>query len=97
MCGIWGILSLDTISYDSKMLFDKFYQIKSRGPDRSVYITNSNYIVGFHRLAIMDTSIQGDQPFTFSYYSSNRSFCSSRILVCRAGASRLHCSLMLIF
>ena len=73
MCGIWGILSLDTISYNSKMLFDKFYQIKSRGPDRSVYITNSNYIVGFHRLAIMDTSIQGDQPFTFSYYYTNSS------------------------
>lgn len=73
MCGIWGILSLDTISLDSKLLFESFYQIKSRGPDRSVYITNSNYIVGFHRLAIMDTSIQGDQPFSFSYYYINSS------------------------
>lgn len=71
MCGIWGILSLDTINYDAKMLYDKFYQIKSRGPDRSVYITNSNYIIGFHRLSIMDTSIQGDQPFSLSFYFTN--------------------------
>lgn len=68
MCGIWGIVSLKSIQYDSKFLFEKFNQIKSRGPDRSIFITNSDYIVGFHRLAIMDTSIQGDQPFSLSYY-----------------------------
>ncbi len=68
MCGIWGIISLENIKYDSKMLYDKFNQIKSRGPDRSIYISNSNHVIGFHRLAIMDTSIQGDQPFSFSYY-----------------------------
>ena len=73
MCGIWGILSLDIIKYDAKLLYDKFYQIKSRGPDKSVYITNPNYIIGFHRLAIMDTSIHGDQPFSFSYYFANSS------------------------
>ena len=55
------------------ILYDKFCQIKSRGPDKSIFIANSNYIVGFHRLAIMDTSIQGDQPFTFSYYYTNSS------------------------
>ena len=71
MCGIWGILSLDTIKYDIAMLYNKFYQIKSRGPDRSIFITNSNYIIGFHRLAIMDTSIQWDQPFSLSYYYTN--------------------------
>jgi asparagine synthase (glutamine-hydrolysing) len=68
MCGIWGIISLQAIKYDSKLLFEKFNQIKSRGPDRSIFISNQDYIVGFHRLAIMDTSIQGDQPFSFSYY-----------------------------
>jgi asparagine synthase (glutamine-hydrolysing) len=72
MCGIWGILSLEKINYDQELLYKKFMQIKSRGPDRSVYITNSNYIVGFHRLAIMDTSSQGDQPFSLSYYYSNK-------------------------
>lgn len=68
MCGIWGLLSLKTIEYDQELLYKKFNSIKARGPDRSTYITNSNYIVGFHRLAIMDPSIQGDQPFSFSYY-----------------------------
>jgi asparagine synthase (glutamine-hydrolysing) len=43
-------------------------KIKNRGPDKSTFITNSNYIIGFHRLAIMDTSICGDQPFSYSYY-----------------------------
>jgi len=71
MCGIWGILSIDTISYDDELLYNKFNKIKSRGPDKSIYIVNSNYIIGFHRLAIIDTSIQGDQPFSISYYYEN--------------------------
>ena len=68
MCGIWGILSSKTISLDQVNLFNNFNKIKHRGPDKSIYITNSNYIIGFHRLAIIDTSIQGDQPFSHSYY-----------------------------
>jgi asparagine synthase (glutamine-hydrolysing) len=68
MCGIWGLLSLEKITYDEARLYEKFNSIKSRGPDRSTFITNPNYIVGFHRLAIMDPSIQGDQPFSYSYY-----------------------------
>lgn len=71
MCGIWGILSLKNITFAQSLLYDKFNKIKHRGPDRSVYITNPNYIVGFHRLAIMDTSSQGDQPFSLSYYYTN--------------------------
>jgi len=68
MCGIWGLLSLEKITYDEALLYSKFNSIKSRGPDRSTFITNPNYIIGFHRLAIMDPSIQGDQPFSYSYY-----------------------------
>lgn len=71
MCGIWGILSTKPISLDQAVLFNNFNKIKNRGPDKSIYISNSNYIVGFHRLAIMDTSIQGDQPFSHSYYYVN--------------------------
>src|SRR3990167_1081524 len=67
MCGIWGIISLKQIDYDVSLLYNKFNQIKSRGPDKSTFITNSNYIVGFHRLAIMDQSTNGDQPFTYSF------------------------------
>lgn len=71
MCGIWGILSSNVIKYDQNLLFNNFNKLKPRGPDRSVYISNANYIVGFHRLAIMDTSSQGDQPFSISYYYIN--------------------------
>jgi len=73
MCGIWGLLSLQEYAkqYDLGVLYNKFNQIKPRGPDKSVLITDPNYIVGFHRLAIMDTSIQGDQPFSYSTYYLN--------------------------
>ena len=73
MCGIWGLLSLNPIqNYSMDTLFNKFNTIKYRGPDKSTFISTENYIVGFHRLAIMDLSIQGDQPFTHSYYFTNR-------------------------
>ncbi len=68
MCGIWGLVSLKAIEYKQETLYKKFNLIKARGPDKTVFITNSNYMIGFHRLAIMDPSIQGDQPFSYSYY-----------------------------
>jgi asparagine synthase (glutamine-hydrolysing) len=67
MCGIWGFLTLDDKFVPDKNLHKSFMKIKHRGPDRSTFIDNNNYKIGFHRLAIMDTSIQGDQPFTHSY------------------------------
>lgn len=67
MCGIWGLLTLNSTFESDSNLHKKFMKIKHRGPDRSTYIDNNNYKIGFHRLAIMDTSIQGDQPFTHSY------------------------------
>jgi asparagine synthase (glutamine-hydrolysing) len=88
MCGIWGLLSLKTIRYDQTLLYSKFDTIKSRGPDRSTFITNPNYIIGFHRLAIMDPSTQGDQPFSFSYYytgSSNSNKYLRTIYLCVNG------------
>jgi asparagine synthase (glutamine-hydrolysing) len=72
MCGIWGILSLDKINLNKELLYKKFNKIKSRGPDLSVYLTHSNYIIGFHRLAIIDTSTQGNQPYSLSYYYKNK-------------------------
>ena len=72
MCGIWGILSLEQIKINATELYNKFNKIKHRGPDKSIYITNSNYTIGFHRLSIIDTSINGDQPFSISYYYTNK-------------------------
>ncbi len=72
MCGIWGLLSLKPIqNYSLDTLFNKFNTIQYRGPDKSTFITSSNYIIGFHRLAIMDLSTQGDQPFSHSYTYTN--------------------------
>ena len=42
----------------------KFTNFQNRGPDNSIFKNiNKNVILGFHRLAIMDTSEKGDQPF----------------------------------
>ena len=71
MCGIWGIFSLNNLKYDLNLLFKKFNEIKYRGPDQSSFTINPNYIVGFHRLSIIDTSIQGGQPFSLSYNYKN--------------------------
>jgi asparagine synthase (glutamine-hydrolysing) len=67
MCGIWGLITLNKQFTYNKSLYEAFMKIKQRGPDKSTFIDNSNYKIGFHRLAIMDTSIQGDQPFSHSY------------------------------
>lgn len=72
MCGIWGLVTIDkNFIINNDNLYKLFMQIKHRGPDRSIYIDNSTYKIGFHRLAIIDTTIQGDQPFSFSYYKTN--------------------------
>ena len=72
MCGIWGLFSSKSILIDNVYLYKLFMKIKHRGPDRSIFINNDTNIVGFHRLAIMDTSSKGDQPFTYSYYYNDK-------------------------
>lgn len=70
MCGIWLLLAKGKVDlYDIKYK-DAFNRIKGRGPDKSSYDINTNFIIGFHRLAIMDKSEKGDQPF--KYISENR-------------------------
>ena len=69
MCGIF--IYLYKQGYKSTVtkskLYESFMKIKARGPDRSTFLELSDYGVclGFHRLAIMDTSIRGDQPFCY--------------------------------
>lgn len=73
MCGIWLYLQKQTpkgsISKSSKLskgeLYQAFFQISGRGPERSHFIELEEYklCLGFHRLSIMDTSTKGDQPF----------------------------------
>ena len=73
MCGIWfylnrsqNILTLDIL----KEYIASFNKIKNRGPDfsitKQIIVNNSiQAIAGFHRLAIMDLSTNGNQPFVF--------------------------------
>lgn len=64
MCGIW--LYLAKTKENEQKLYNAFLRIKNRGPDRSRFLMLNEFIdlfLGFHRLAIMDTSVKGDQPF----------------------------------
>ncbi len=65
MCGIWGYIGN---SCKPTNLFDAYNNIKARGPERSEFFQwkeFANIFLGFHRLSILDTSVNGDQPFHF--------------------------------
>lgn len=65
MCGIFFYWSKSSINgYQKKKLIKSFNKIKHRGPDASrVRYHNNNVMVGFHRLAIVDPTDDGMQPF----------------------------------
>src|SRR3990172_10313789 len=69
MCGIWALLSqIRLVDTQITNLFKAFIKIKNRGPNFSSFdlIGNDNkLILGFHRLAIMDISAKGNQPFYY--------------------------------
>ena len=65
MCGIWAYIKLNQHNIDVKNLFQDFWNIKMRGPDNSYFENYKNVWIGFHRLAIMDTSFASNQPFVF--------------------------------
>lgn len=82
MCGIWGYLrKTDKQTIDK--LFKSFMNVKNRGPDRSDFKVISEFIeifLGFHRLAIMDRSTYGDQPFTLeNHHNSIYVMCNGEI------------------
>lgn len=75
MCGIWFYIQHKSNSgYDiytnNSILHKSSQQIEKRGPDRTIskkiYFGNFEIIMSFHRLAIMDISALGDQPFYFN-------------------------------
>lgn len=65
MCGIWALLTKYQIwPFAFNKYFKSFNKIKSRGPEYTNFqVINQNLIMGFHRLAIMDNSPSGNQPF----------------------------------
>ena len=66
MCGIWALIDKTNKQDEnvdiSKYLAD-FWELKHRGPDNSHFETFNKVYVGFHRLAIMDTSYISNQPY----------------------------------
>ena len=62
MCGIWAIIQKNPQGEVLSYLND-FWNIKHRGPDNSHIETFDNVYIGFHRLAIMDTSFKSNQPY----------------------------------
>lgn len=62
MCGIWAFIG-DASSVNSQSAFRSFLSVQSRGPDASRLEIKNDFTLGFHRLAIHDTSVNGQQPF----------------------------------
>jgi asparagine synthase (glutamine-hydrolysing) len=67
MCGIYLFKFRNGIKSDadSIALYKAFMKLKKRGPERSRFLVlhDLGLVIGFHRLAIMDSSTKGDQPF----------------------------------
>lgn len=68
MCGVWGFIK-KFISANPKLKKELeffFNKISNRGPDYHVMNeVSQDVIFGFHRLAIMDPTSAGNQPFLF--------------------------------
>lgn len=71
MCGIWALLSKTNHAIDEATILETYKKIVHRGPDcsnlhhlhRKVSTSTPwKLLFGFHRLAIIDTSCQSDQP-----------------------------------
>ena len=63
MCGIWALINLSKSNPDIAKYLADFWELQNRGPDNSCFETFPQAWVGFHRLAIMDTSFKSNQPF----------------------------------
>jgi asparagine synthase (glutamine-hydrolysing) len=79
MCGIWFLLNKLNTKLNDNNYYNCFMKTKHRGPDKSTfelikfnqYNKNNNIYIGFHRLAINDLSVLGDQPFKYHKENSN--------------------------
>ncbi len=62
MCGICGIINLDSRPADEKIVRRMMSVIKHRGPDDEGFFPDHNVGLGFVRLSIIDLSPKGHQP-----------------------------------
>ena len=64
MCGIFA-LQYNIQQHNLDQIIASFQMLANRGPDTNSLHKYDKVILGFHRLAIMDTSPNGNQPFSF--------------------------------
>lgn len=62
MCGILAILSNNRKNI--VQILESFNELQNRGPDSGSLVIRNEDILGFRRLAIVDQSIKGEQPFS---------------------------------
>lgn len=76
MCGIFAYINSDTIK-DFSNLHELFMTMRHRGPEFSSFdLIGPHVILGFHRLAIMDLTTEGNQPF---HHISKYAICNGEI------------------
>ena len=82
MCGIWSLVNKSDVDTEKiKNYLNDFWNIKNRGPIILIE-TFSNVYVGFHRLAIMDTSFNSNQPYVL--HDKNRTIvftCNGKFII----------------
>lgn len=67
MCGIWAYVISDSFQSGEYASHEESASSSaSRGPDRRTDVRAANYHFTFHRLAIHDLTVNGDQPFAFT-------------------------------
>ena len=64
MCGILAV-HLRTQERDLNRVYNSWNMLTNRGPDDGTFSVTSNLILGFKRLAILDISPVGNQPFEY--------------------------------
>ena len=75
MCGIWLYILNNESHENFKTITDNFNYLCGRGPDSySINYFKDKYFIGFTRLAIIDLSPKGNQPFVY-YYNDVRYTC----------------------
>lgn len=62
MCGIFALLSTHILNMDQNVIKMEFIKGKKRGPEYSKLHNATNYVLGFHRLAINGLNVQSNQP-----------------------------------
>ena len=65
MCGIAGIINLNSDPVDKDILKSMVLSIKHRGPDGEGYFFDGNVGMGHARLAIIDLTETGNQPMDY--------------------------------